>query len=117
MRFLIGEKDLEGTNAERRVKEVVGMGRAATTVYPLKDTTYRLNSNAKRYTEEQKAFIAEECKDMIHFFGYANVEKDPDNYTGFFDYPGEQDSELLSQYKGYQSLNEASIDWVCSSDE
>ena len=30
MRFLLGKKDLTGTNAERRIKEVLAMGQGAT---------------------------------------------------------------------------------------
>ena len=30
MRFMLGTRDLQGTNAERRVKEVIGLGSQAT---------------------------------------------------------------------------------------
>ena len=39
MKFLLGETELSGTNAERRIKEVVAMGSKATQTYSLKDTT------------------------------------------------------------------------------
>ena len=39
MKFILGERDLTGTNAERRIKEVMAMGSAATVTYSLKDTT------------------------------------------------------------------------------
>ena len=40
MKFLLGEMDLSGTNAERRIKEVLAMGSKATQTYSLKDTTF-----------------------------------------------------------------------------
>ena len=39
MKFILGERDLTGTNAERRIKEVIAMGSKATVTYTLKDTT------------------------------------------------------------------------------
>jgi len=36
MRFLLGIDDLTGTNAERRIKEVINMGHKATQTYKLK---------------------------------------------------------------------------------
>ena len=59
MRFLLGKKDITGTNAERRVKEVIAKGKSATKVYTIKDSTLKFNPNAHRYTEKQKAHIAE----------------------------------------------------------
>ena len=52
MRFMLGTRDLEGTNAERRIREVIGFGSQATQTYSLKDTTKRCNGNAHKYTEE-----------------------------------------------------------------
>ena len=50
MKFLLDLPDLSGTNAERRVKEVLALGRQATKIYSLKDNTERMNANTKRYT-------------------------------------------------------------------
>ena len=36
---MLGERDLTGTNAERRIKEVIAKGSAATQTYKLKETT------------------------------------------------------------------------------
>ena len=51
MSFMLGRRDLEGTNAERRIKEVLSMGAKATETYALKDSTRRQNANLHRYTE------------------------------------------------------------------
>jgi len=40
MRFLTHLKDIEGTNAQRRIKEVLAKGKSATQTYSLKDTTH-----------------------------------------------------------------------------
>jgi len=49
MRFMIGEKDISGTNAERRVKEVIALGADATRTYKLKNTTNKFNGSAHAY--------------------------------------------------------------------
>ena len=51
MSFLLGKRDLTGTNAERRIKEVIAMGAKATQTYTLKDSTKKNNANVHRYTE------------------------------------------------------------------
>ena len=100
MKFFLGESDLSGTNAERRVKEVIAMGAQATVTYQLKDTTRKCNNNIKMYTEEQKEWIKEEFKEMMHYFGYAKVPQDPENPTGFVEFDG-QDETLMRKYKAY----------------
>ena len=52
MRFLLGIRDLTGTNAERRIREVLAMDAKATQTYNLKASTKRNNANAHRYTAE-----------------------------------------------------------------
>ena len=52
MKFLLGVRDLSGTNAERRIKEVIAKGAAATQTYNLKDTTKKCNANVGKYTAE-----------------------------------------------------------------
>lgn len=52
MKFLCNTTDITGTNAERRVHEVLAKGKDATVLYTLKDNTRALNTNAKRYTKE-----------------------------------------------------------------
>jgi hypothetical protein len=86
MKFLLNVTDITGTNAERRVKEVIAKGKDATLVYTIKDNTRQLGTNHKRYTKEQLAFISEQMKEIMYFFGYAHIKEDPDNYTGFYEY-------------------------------
>lgn len=42
---------------------------------------------------------------MLHYFGYANVSSDPDNFTGFFNYE-EEDPKMLRLYKGFETQRE-----------
>ncbi len=56
-KYLLEVDSLEGTNAQRRIDEVVAMGRAASQTYKFKATTGQLNANEKRYTPEQVKFI------------------------------------------------------------
>ena len=101
MSFLLGKRDLTGTNAERRLSEVLSMGQKATQTYSLKDSTKKNNANAHRYTAAQLEWVKENCKEFLHYFGYAKVPEDPDNLTGFFEYDG-SDPEMTRQYRGWR---------------
>ena len=50
--FLLGVRDLSGTNAERRIDQVLAMGRKATISYNLKPTTGQLNTHEDKYTPQ-----------------------------------------------------------------
>ena len=58
MSFLLGERDLEGTIAERRLAEVLAMDSTSTQTYSLKDTTKQMNVNACHYSKEQIDWVA-----------------------------------------------------------
>lgn len=49
MKLITGLSDLTGTNAERRVNEVISMGLGATQTYALKSSTLDPNSRAKLF--------------------------------------------------------------------
>ena len=100
MQFILGVNDIAGTNAERRIKEVIAQGAEATVTYTLKDTTRKYNGNAGIYTEEQKVWIKDHFKEFLHYFGYAKLPSDPDNVTGFYDFPDEG-NEMRHLYMGY----------------
>ena len=40
-------------------------------------------------------------KEVIYFFGYALIKEDPDNLTGFYEYPV-TDTEAYKRYKGFE---------------
>ena len=46
----------------------------------------------------------------MYYFGYAKIKEDPDNYTGFYEYPV-TDPDLHKHYYGYRELNRHSIEW------
>ena len=110
MKFLCNTKDIKGTNAERRIQEVLAKGEDATVTYQLKDHTRVLNPNVKKYNLEQLEFIKKELKDIIYYFGYAFMADDPDNITGFFEYENAE-PELVKTYYGFKELNNHSIGW------
>lgn len=110
MKFLLNVTDITGTNAERRVKEVIAKGKDATVLYKLKDNTRQFFSNHGRYTKEQMAYIEHEMKDIMYYFGYAKIKEDPDNITGFHEYKV-TDQELYKHYNEYKMLNRHSLEW------
>ena len=71
-KFLLEMDDLSGTNAERRIKEVIALGAKATQTYTLKKDTGKFNVNAARYTDAQIEFIKEANANLLYFFGYVN---------------------------------------------
>ena len=109
MKIMVNLNDLSGTNAERRVNEVLAKGKDATLTYSLKDNKRNLNNNVHRYTQAQLEFIKTELKEMLHYFGYAKIKEDPDNETGYFEF--DSDPEMLKLYKGYRQLSRHSIEW------
>jgi hypothetical protein len=113
MKFACNTTDIQGTNAARRVDEVIAKGKDATVLYKLKDNTRKMNTNLSRYTKLQLEWLREEMKDIIYYFGYAKIPEDPDNKTGFFEYE-HSDPEMLKQYYGYAQLTQHSIEWNAS---
>lgn len=113
MRYVIGLDNLQGTNAERRIAEVLAKGEKATQTYELKDTSKKFNSSSKYYTDAQIDFLKEELKDMLYFFGYANNSLSKDaNFTGFFSYDKATDQEYLGSYMGHKAHTQNVIEWV-----
>ena len=51
LKYVLGLNDLQGTNAERRIKDVLAKGTKATETYSLKDTSKKYNSSLHYYTD------------------------------------------------------------------
>ena len=51
MKMIIGVNDLTGTNADRRIDDVIAKGSKATQTYSLKSNTGKFNANAHLYNE------------------------------------------------------------------
>ena len=84
--FLLDADSLEDTTTERRIDEVVAMGKGASAVYNLKSTTGLLNMHESKYSPELRSYVQSELAEMIHYFGYAKVDGQ-ENPTGFFEFP------------------------------
>ena len=107
MRFLLGIDDLTGTNAERRVKEVINLGHQATQTYKLKQSTLRFNSQGKRYSQEQIDRVGELLAEYNNTFGYAQYESEDSNPTGFFKYPENHAQRV--RFNKFKEFNEQNI--------
>ena len=70
LRFLLSLEDLEGTNAARRLDQVLQQDRSATTVYTLKDSTLKPSQSYKNYTPAQLDYIRTELSEMLQFFEF-----------------------------------------------
>ena len=115
MKYIVGLDDISGTNAERRVKEVLAKGQKSTQTYDLKDSSKKFNSSMKYYTEAQVEYCKEELKEMLYFFGYVNSSLDKtENFTGFFEYDKATDLEMALLYNQHIRVTDSVIDWTAT---
>ena len=110
--FILGQKDLSGTNVERRINKIAGMGLAGSKTYELKSTTSKIGYHIRDYPPELRQYLDTQLKDFAYRFGYANVG---DNPTGLMKY-AEHTQASLDTFESYKKVNEASLDWVCKPD-
>lgn len=107
MQFILEIDDIEGTNVQRRITELVNAGNQKSATYKLKSNTGKLNVNTHRYTEEQLKYVKDTIGDQLYYFGYSNHPEEEDFAAGFtFD---EHSEENLKQWNGFRKLNEASL--------
>lgn len=104
MKYLLDLDDLTGTNAQRRVDEVIGMGAAASSTYKLKSTTGKFNVARAKYTDEQVAMIQNVNADHLYYFGYTNHPTE-ENKTAFFEFKDHK-QEHVDKYYGFRKDNE-----------
>lgn len=108
-KYLLEIEDIDGTNVQRRIEEVVKAGRSATQTYKFKATTGQLNASANRYTPEQTEFIKSELGDLLYFFGYSNV--DEESYSNFYHF-AEHSEERRALHNGFKKVNEDAMQEV-----
>ena len=102
MAFCFGIKDAHGTNLERRIDQVLFMGKSATQMYALKNTTGRLDVHRSKYTKDQIKYVQECLGEWVYYFGYADVQENP---TGFL-FKGEQHKEeYLAKFNRFELVN------------
>lgn len=106
MKLLLNLDNLEGTNAQRRVDEVIGMGPDATKVYKLKANTKVPNKNVTLYSADQQAYIKSKLDFFIRFFDYAQYPDQPENPTGFYSFESSDEGQDVA---GFRALNAKSI--------
>ena len=104
MKFILGMDSIEGTVLEQRIEDVVSMGAASTQIY--KPRSGGSNKNLMNYTPEQLEYKTSELEKLVHFFGYAVDEKNPNNITPYFDYKGTAKKESVNLINGFKRLNE-----------
>jgi len=109
-KFILDLEDLEGTNVQRRIREVVAAGDKATQLYELKDTTGKMKANVDKYNEEQVKYIKDNFADMLYFFGYTN-HPEQQNPTALYQFD-EHTPENLAKFNGFRKHNEEAIKLV-----
>ena len=112
MQFFTGLSSLEGTNAQRRINEVLALGDKATQTYELKDSSKKFCSAIKYYSASQIDLVKSELEDMLYFFGYAKSHLDPANITGFFEFDKETDVKHEQNHYGFKKTSTQVAEWV-----
>jgi hypothetical protein len=103
-KFLLDVDSIEGTNAERRLDQIMAMGADAAKSYATKQTTGKFNAHRSKYTDSQIDRIRERNAELLYYFGYAN-HPDQENHTAFFEFKDHK-PEHLEQFYGYRKDNE-----------
>ena len=102
---------MNGTVIEQRIEEVIAMGAKSTQVY--KPKSNGSNKNLKHYTKEMIEYAKEKAGDLLHTFGYVDVDErlvsDNKNYcrTPFFQI--ESTAEQLAFFNSFQKMNISGI--------
>eukprot|EP00351_Strombidinopsis_sp_SopsisLIS2011_P000917 CAMPEP_0116874580 /NCGR_PEP_ID=MMETSP0463-20121206/6053_1 /TAXON_ID=181622 /ORGANISM="Strombidinopsis sp, Strain SopsisLIS2011" /LENGTH=108 /DNA_ID=CAMNT_0004518389 /DNA_START=1142 /DNA_END=1468 /DNA_ORIENTATION=+ len=90
------------------------MGDKAHRSYKLKDNTRVMNSNANKYTQEQKEKILMKMQRMLYYFGYVkHPEMNDLDSTASFDAPNNKhDPEMLKIFGKFRADNDFAIDYL-----
>lgn len=78
--------DLKGTNAERRLDQIMALGADAAKTYVTKKTTGKFNAHASKYTQAQIEYIKEKNAKLLYYMGYVNHPSQDNNRYGFFNF-------------------------------
>ena len=104
--FILGVPTLEGTCAEARIKEVVGMGKKASLSYNPRQGGS--NKNKIHYTDDLLNTIKEKAEEMLHVFGYVADGRYPETYK-YFDYEGKHRKESEEKLNCFKFVNQRAM--------
>lgn len=98
-----------------RVKEVCGKGIKAqpNQLYQLKETSGRLCARKNHYTEAEIANINSQCRDFMHFWGFASHPTKESPLVGLAEYKDQTEDEL-NKHGSYEKLNKSTIEQAVS---
>ena len=127
-RFLLNQKDLEGTLIEALIEHHT---KSKTLKQVYKPRKGKANSNKHRYSESQIKLIKKEAGQILKRMGYVNEDNDSSNKTGYYSDDEDiessiehncetitrngQETEIKTTYRYYE-LNEITL-YKVSSDE
>ena len=104
-KFLLDLDDLKGTNAERRLDQIMAMGADAAKTYQTKKTTGKFNAHRDKYTDEQIEFIKEKNADLLYYMGYTNHPEQDNTRCAFFTF-NEHKEENVKKFFGFREDNQ-----------
>jgi hypothetical protein len=107
-RFLLDLDTLEGTNIQRRIKQVVGQ-KDPSQFYKLKPETKIPNSQAHKYTKEQIDCIKKDNAHFLTYFGYTNAPENEENPTAFFNFDEAEENDF-SVFNNFRKENVKQMD-------
>ena len=125
-RFLLNEKDLEGTLIEALIEHHTDPKEAKQVYKPRKG---KANANKQYYTESQIKELKREAGQMLKRLGYVKEGTDPTNKTGYYSDDEDIEFSVENQWEkferngeevevntrhNYKELNEIMLDKVCT---
>eukprot|EP00355_Strombidium_rassoulzadegani_P008772 CAMPEP_0168619674 /NCGR_PEP_ID=MMETSP0449_2-20121227/6729_1 /TAXON_ID=1082188 /ORGANISM="Strombidium rassoulzadegani, Strain ras09" /LENGTH=471 /DNA_ID=CAMNT_0008660627 /DNA_START=111 /DNA_END=1526 /DNA_ORIENTATION=- len=123
-KFLYNMDNIEGTNLERRINDVLSMGAEATQTYRMKKAERKYACDEDMYNEKQTKFILTKLHDYLTFFGYWKPRNEEEeamgNKWGMIDYPEyfREDGTFEKcklKYCEYLKVNEETMKFIASS--
>ena len=98
-KFLLGMESIEGTVAEKRIKELITENNEKSGIY--KPRSGKVNCNMHWYSKDEIEFVNKEFRTINFYFGYAQIPGAEKNPMACVEYPDttEEEKKIFNQYK------------------
>lgn len=120
-KFLLATRNVEGTNLEQRIDDVLAMGKSATQTYKMKKGQRAYAKDEDMYTDAQKELLFTKLHDFLVFFGFFEPRTPEEEAVGnkwaMFEYPecckkNKANQKSTIKYCGYLEANEQALDYL-----
>jgi len=117
-KFVLAEKNIDGTVIEKRIKETISKGKNY--LYKPRSAGQGFHKHANKISEEKMSELMTKLEYYLHFFGYAKDDRpehadeichtDSQGHEypkhSFYDYKGQASEKSKNSYMDFLKLNE-----------